>query len=229
MQVQATTQAAFPARYLLDQEHGGLRTVVLLLFIVIGAAAFFISGTLIQDVGLDLLSILIGLIAGAGAAYLGERILKRIWPSGRVLAIDADGVRLQRRAQTEANMRADQPVTALLWTFKTPRRSKVPKGWALLACALEQDDIQLTVYTLMSPRQFDGYQQAKYFQLLKPRSQTARDSNPLRVDFSAESEQRRLREAENLRWLRGAEMQPDDFIAYIDALFAHFPDWMPRH
>ncbi len=228
IQLESTARAALPARYLLDREHGGLRTAVLLLFIAAGAAAFFISGALIQDVGLDLLSILIGRSVGAGAAYLGERILKRIWPSGRVLLIDTAGVRLLRHTQTEAEMRIDQPVTALLWTFKTPRRSKVPKGWSLLACALEHDDIQLTVYTLMSPRQVEGYQRAGRFQLLKPRDRSAQTANPLRVDFSAESEQRRLREAEDLRWLRGAEMQPDDFIAYIDILFTHFPDWMPR-
>lgn len=229
MSVVPTPAPSLSASYPLDREHNGLRAAVLILFVISGLAAFIISGALIGDAGIDLLSILIGLGVGAAVGYLGERFLKRAWPSGRVLTIDDGGVRLTRHAQVEEEIHSYQTVSALLWTFKTPRRSKVPKGWLLLACALERDDAQLTVYTLMSPKQFEGYAQAKRFQFLQPRKQQAKQTgSPLREDFASEGEQRRLREAENLRWLRGAEMQLDDFIAYIDALSTHFPDWMPR-
>lgn len=229
MSVVPAPAPALSASYPLDREHSGLRAAVLILFVVSGLAAFIISGALIGDAGIDLLSILIGLSVGAGIGYLGEKLLKRVWPSGRVLTIDDGGVRLTRREQVEEEIRSYQTVSALLWTFKTPRRSKVPKGWLLLACALEHDDAQLTVYTLMSPKQFDAYAHAKRFQILQPRKQQAKQTgSPLREDFASEGEQRRLREAENLRWLRGAEMQVDDFIAYIEALSTHFPDWMPR-
>ncbi len=39
--------------------------------------------------------------------------------------------------------------------------------------------------------------------------------------------QRRLHDAERMRWLSGAEMTQDGFKAYLATLEEHFPQWMP--
>ena len=46
-----------------------------------------------------------------------------------------------------------------------------------------------------------------------------------RDDLRLAGEQRRLRDAENYRWLAGAELVPDDFITYINRIRAQFPEW----
>ena len=48
-----------------------------------------------------------------------------------------------------------------------------------------------------------------------------------REDLRLAGEQRRLRDAENHRWMFGAEMTPTDFITYITRLKTQFPEWMP--
>ena len=49
----------------------------------------------------------------------------------------------------------------------------------------------------------------------------------MREDLRLAGEQRRLRDAENHRWMFGAEMTPPDFITYLTRLNTQFPEWMP--
>jgi len=220
---------ALPVTYLLDREHGGIRAVVLLIFFAAGIGTFVITGALIMDSGLDLLSVILGLAAGFGAAWLAERRLKQVWPSGRTLTIAPGGVTLARRGQTEAHMAADNAVTALRWTFRIARRARVPKGWSLMAVALETDERPLIVYTLLSPKQVSAFARYDQFNVLVARKEAAKAAaSPLRgyAELRVGGDQRRLREAEMLRWDLGAEMLPDDFAAYYDLLHIHFPDWV---
>lgn len=219
-----------PVTYPLDREHGGLRAVVLLIFFAAGIGTFVITGALIVDSGLDLLSLILGIAAGFGAAWLAERLLRQIWPSGRTLTIAPDGMTLMRRGQIEAHRTSGEPVTALRWTFKITRRARVPKGWSLLAVALETaDQPPLIVYTLLSPKQVSAFARYDQFNVLLPRKQAAKTAaSPLRGydELRADGDQRRLRETEMLRWDFGAELLPDDFAATLDLLHVHFPDWM---
>ena len=43
----------------------------------------------------------------------------------------------------------------------------------------------------------------------------------------AAGEERRLRAAEEFRWISGAEMPYDDFIRYVEQIKAGFPEWAP--
>ena len=110
---------------------------------------------------------------------------------------------------------------------KSRRRSRVPKGWHMLACALEQDGRFLSVYTLISPAQFKNLEQAEKFTALQVKRDD--DKSPTRRgrdDMILAGEQRRLLLAENRRWTEGAEMSPDDFNRFLDQLAHMFPEWL---
>lgn len=222
-----------PITYPLDREHTALRGVVLLTFFLGGGLAFVTAGALIADQGIDLLAVGIGVGVAFAGAFVVERLLKRIWPSGRVLVVDAGGVQMRRRETVESAVQVDQPVTALLWTFRITRRSRVPKGWSMVACSATSDDQQVTAYALMSPKQVAAWADYGRFVVLQPRKQQTQEAstgaNPLRGydALRADGQQRRLMEAEAERWLSGGEMTADDFIDYVRQLHARFPGWLP--
>ena len=161
------------------------------------------------------------IIAYAITAIL-EQALKRRWPSGRSIEVDVSGVRLMQNGGIQQNVEADKPATTLLWRFQTKRRSRVPKGWYLLACALEQDDASVSVYALISPDQFKKIEQSDRFKSLKAKSDPTTATTRGRDDLLLAGEQRRLLQAENQRWQTGAEMTFDDFTAYLAAVTALF-------
>src|SRR5690606_7750457 len=96
----------------------------------------------------------------------------------------------------------------------------------MVACALEQDDSYLPVYTFMSPEDCDLLKVPNHFTLLTSKKEQP-DQTAGKTDLRLAGEQRRLHTAENARWLNGAEMTKDDFIRYIRQLQEQFPQWMP--
>ena len=211
-----------------DAEHGGLRVTVFGMFILIWIIGYFALALIIPGAGVNLLAVAGGFILGYGASFLTERLLRSRWPSGRRLDLDARGVRLARRNAVEQEITADAetPPSLLLWRFETPRRSRVPKGWYVLACGLEQDECLLCVYTFMSPKDFKDYAQGERFTALKSRKKDGKDRQSGRDDLLMAGEQRRLYQAENQRWLTGAEMTVAHFTTYLDTLKQVFPEWM---
>lgn len=208
--------------YQVDVELGGQRILVPLIFITSWIAGYVVVAALIPGEGLNLIAIAVGLVLAYGVTSLAERQLKRRFPSGRAVIIDDKGVRLRRKAQIEGEMRADQAVNQLWWRFTVNKRSRVPKGWFMFACALEHEENHLTVYTFVSPKQIEQYHRAKAFTQLATRKETRG-----KTDLRLAGEQRRLRDAESHRWLHGAEMSADDFIGYIEEINRRFPEWMP--
>jgi hypothetical protein len=208
-----------------DQEHGSLRLIVVVLFLVIWAGVYAIANMLIPDAGLNLIAILVGFGAAALLTRLIEPRLKDRLPSGRRLEIDAGGIRLKLRDQLQEEIKAGEPVSALLWHFKIKRRSRVPKGWSVVACALEQDERYLAVYTFASPEQVVTLNKIVTFTEMVSEKKQGRNSkqDSLRVA----GEQRRLRLAEMHRWNFGAELTYDDFERYLNQLNGQFPLWLP--
>lgn len=208
--------------YHVDAEHGRLRLVVLLVFIGAWVLSYFIVSRLVESASLNLIAI----VASFAVAYILtnqiEKQLKLRWPSGRMLIVDRDGVRLMRNGQQEQEMRADQAVNQLCWRFTVRKRSRVPKGWLMYACALEYEERHLTVYTFLPPSSVDDFSRAKQFTALSGKKESQG-----RADLRLAGEQRRLRDAENYRWLNGAEMTVDDFKRYIEQLHTQFPEWSP--
>lgn len=208
--------------YPVDVELGGQRILVPVIFISMWIAGYFVAASVIRGIGLNLLAILIGGVIAYGITTLAERQMKRVWPSGRAVTVDDNGVQLMRKGQLEREMRADQAVSQLWWRFTVSRRSRVSKGWFMLACALEHEGTHLTVYTFIPPKDFEQYHRAKAFSQLANKKDI-----PGRTDLRLAGEQRRLRDAESRRWANGAEMTADDFKRYIEEINSRYPEWMP--
>jgi hypothetical protein len=209
-----------------DSEHGALRLVVILTFIIVWIAGFVVVSLLIPNNGLSLLAILIGFGAAYGITTLVERFLKQRWPSGRAVQVDRNGVKLLHKGALQREMMSEDPVNTLLWTFKIAKRARVPKGWSMLGCALEYENVYLTVYTFMPPTQVETLDMAQQFKKLISQRK-GQGQAEMREDLRVAGEQRRLRDAETNRWMEGAEMTPSDFIAYVNRIKAQFPEWMP--
>jgi hypothetical protein len=208
-------------RFPVDADHGRLRFTVVLAFAAIWALGFFLISTLTDGGGFNLLAILGGLLLAYALTTSIERWLRPRWPSGRAVELDDDGIRLVRRGSLEAAMRADEAVNPLHWRFQVARRSRVPKGWWMVACGLETEEQYLIVYTFMSPAQFESYDRAGLFTRLVGKKEQGK------TDLRLAGEQRRLRDAENYRWMYGAEMQSDDFMRYVEQVHTRYPEWMP--
>ena len=217
-----TTLTNATTSYPVDAEHGRLRLVVLFLFIATWIISFILLSSLIQSAGLNILAILVSFVIAYGISTLAERQLKTRWPSGRSVTVDDSGVKLVKRGQVEQEMRVDQAVSPIYWNFIVRKRSRVPKGWLMCACALTNEEEHLTVYTFMAPKDFEQYNRAEWFTLLAGKKETEG-----KTDLRLAGEQRRLREAENYRWLNGAEMTKDEFERYVEQISTQFPEWAP--
>ena len=120
---------------------------------------------------------------------------------------------------------ANQRVNVLLWRFQINRRSRVPKGWFMVACALEQDNLYLPVYTFMSLKDLENIKNSTgHFTLLQSQKEAKKQGND---NMRLAGEQRRLHTAESARWMEGAEMTQADFMALIRQLQEQYPQWMP--
>ena len=208
--------------YPVDVELGGQRIFVPMIFIAVWIAGYFVISAIVQGAGLNLLAVIVGGVIAYGVTTFAERQMKRMWPSGRSVTVDDNGVRLLRKGQVEGEMRADYAVNQLWWRFTVSRRSRVPKGWFMLACALEHEANHLSVYTFMPPKDFEQYHRAKTFAQLANKKEMSG-----KTDLRLAGEQRRLRDAETRRWAGGAEMSPEDFKRYIEEINSRYPEWLP--
>lgn len=209
-------------RWPVDPEHGLLRLAVILTFVG-GSILSYIVFTLLFPQGDGGAVNLLGVAVAIGIAMLLTRAieggLKRRWPSGRVFEIDGSTIRLTGKG-TPTEIDGAQHVNVLTWRFTISRRTRVPKGWFVVALALVQNDLYLPVYTFMSPDEFNSLRLNSHFSTLAPAKQ--KDKGDLRLA----GQQRRLRTAEYARWNDGGELSKDHFIEALDALGREFPAWM---
>lgn len=203
-----------------DPEHGGLRFAILACFIGVGVLAFLISGALLTSYSFGLvMSIVIGITAAVIVTRLVESRLKARWPSGRTLEVSASAIRLALKGETQRSVDPAQHVNVLMWRFAINRRTRIPKGWYVVALALMQENIYVPVYTFMSPEDFKALPLSDQYALLTPPKKQE-------SDIRLAGQQRRLREAEVWRWNEGAELTKEDFMRYFSRLQADFPAWM---
>lgn len=213
-----------------DAEHGALRFAILVVFGIAWAISSFVISSLVPGQGLNLLAILLSFVAAYVVSLFLERALKGRWHSGRTVEVDANGVRLTEKGVTQEEMRADQDVKVLMWRFEINKRARVPKGWSMLACALQEDERYLPIYTFMSPALFEQFDQHDRFKrLASKKDKPAAATTSLREDASSSlrlaGEQRRLSEAEQHRWMHGVEMTSDDFKAYLALISNLHVEW----
>ena len=206
-----------------DPEHGAKRLTIVATFVVGWIVGFAILNTLIPGSGLNIIAVLGGFAVTAAVTWAAERFLRQRWPSGRTVEVHEDMIETRKAGVVQQQINGGKHVNVLLWRFKIKRRSRVPKGWFVVACGLEQENNYLSVYTFMSPEQVNSPQIASRFKTLLGAKEMQGGNQDLRLA----GEQRRLRMAEEQRWMHGAEMSNADFEAYLTQLQKQFPKWMP--
>jgi hypothetical protein len=200
---------------------------VILLFFLVWMITFFLIRTLVPVVGIDVIALALGFGITALSTQRIERYLKQRWPSGRSIQINQHAIQLVKKGSVQTEVDPRQRVNVLLWHFKIGRRSRVKRGWLVVACALEQDENYLAVYTFMPPADFESQNLSPQFSLLQKIKEQKDPGGRLSNQMQVAGIQRRLHVAEKVRWLDGAEITPDDFSAYLKALQDRFPQWMP--
>ena len=210
-----------------DREHSAMRLTVVVVFIAMWVISFIVASAVIPNEGLSLLAVIIGFGVAYAVTALLERFLRTRWPSGRITQIDSGGVKMMKKGELQQEMLSEDPVDTRLWSFTINKRARVPKGWSMLACALEYENQLLTVYTFMSPTQLETFEMKDQFKKLMSQRKGKSDADA-REDLRVAGEQRRLRDAENHRWMFGAEMLPADFITYMKRIKTQFPEWINR-
>ncbi len=209
----------------LDADHTALRVVVGLAFLVTIPIAYIVINVVwTAESGINFIGVFGGLIIAYGVAWLLERTLRTRWKSGRVLHITPAQVAIKKNNRIEFAVDAAQQVNVLMWRFIVKKRARVPKGWYMIACALEQEDTYIAMYTFISPDEFKAMaNNGQYTALTSKKDAQDKDGKDMRLA----GEQRRLHIAETARWMHGGELAREDFDTYIADLRAHFPRWMP--
>jgi len=222
-----------------DQEHGGLRAVVLLLIVawfVIGF--FFFSAVISQFDGLVAaywlpLSCILGLVLALAVAWLAESLLKRYWPSGRQLVIDDEQLQAWLPGGETVRLAWSSQVWSTNWTFSLAgyprggRERRLTKKHHCLACQLQQDKRRVIVYGYLKAKEATDLLDGETFHEIEPAEHYER--GPLRF-LRGGAERPKLPAkilsgkdgrywlAEQRRWSEGIELTPGDFLTFWEAV-----------
>jgi hypothetical protein len=212
----------------IDVEHAGIRLAAPVLTIAGFIVGYLVTSWLLSGLGQDApvgcMAAIGGIILGVLAAVLADRYLKPLWPSGRTLTINSEGLSLrdQRKSRNaETHIVWDQQVNLMAWRFTVERRSaRVQKGWVMLGMKLYQDETELVLYTFMPAKDASLLPTYHVFIPLTTRAALSKGELSLREA----SEQRRLLTAEDERWHDGAEVRREDFAALLELINRHVRD-----
>lgn len=207
-----------------DPEHTGVRIVGCLTFFLCTMASFLILNTFIPNGGLLIVGL--SLAIGVGLTYASDNILKHLWPSNRYLQIVDDVIRLTQKDNVQSEVDATQNVNLIMWHFQAPRHPRVPKGWYVVANALEQDGEYVVTYSIASPDDMKALPLSRLSveYAKKKKDRNVEDSRDLRKAGHI----RRIEQAEFFRGELGAEMTLEDYQAYLDHLVDTYTEWMPK-
>lgn len=213
--------------YRVDHNHSGLRLTVLLSIVLGFIGGAFAAPPLVRAwAGADHTSLLVPLFGGtlvaAIMAWAVEKILKRVWPSGREIHLSADSLVLQEPRAADVELTQAKGISVQGWAFAiTNRRAWVPKGWYCVALRASEGEGSITAYTFLNPDRAAGLPgwPASFIQLL---SRSELEDAPDIYESQAP-----LRSAEEERWWVGAEMLPAEFEALVAWLAARVPHWPP--
>jgi hypothetical protein len=208
-----------------DPEHGALRLSVTAMFLFFLVAGYIAANMIIRVEGINIIAVLLALVGAWLLTNLIENQLKRRWPSGRSVQVDEQGVRIVSKGRVEADINGQLQVNPLGWRFPIKKRTRVPKGWFVVAMALEQEGNYVAVYSFMSPEAFQKMPLASHFTLL-PSPNELKKSQSGERDLRLAGQYRRLFSAEQIRWMSGAEMTNSDFEMYMARLQVLYPKWM---
>lgn len=218
-----------------DQEHSGLRAVVLLIVIGGFVVGFLLINTILSS-GDGLLasyafpiSCIAALVLALVAAGLGENLMKRYWPSGRRLVIDHQSLRAWLPEHQQATLNWSGRVWVIKWRFSLAgyprggRERRLTKRHHCLACQLQQDDTRVIVYSYLTGQQAESILDGDDFRQLDPsdyyergplrwlRGATDRPKLPTNVLTGKDGP---YWLAEQRRWNDGIELAAADFVTF---------------
>ena len=225
-----------------DQEHAGLRVVVMLIVIASFVIGFFIlnsflSGSLSDDSLVAAyalpLSCVLALLFALAAAGVSEALMKRYWSSGRRVVIDERGLQATLPEGKEANLEWSGRVWAIRWHFSLAgyprggRERRLTAKYYCLACQLQQDDVRIIVYgylkgvevePLLAGGDFHKLEPAEYYEggtFRRLRGATDRPKLPTKVLTGKDGP---YWLAEQRRWTNGIELTAGDFAMFYEAI-----------
>jgi len=227
IQNQTSTPADNQLHITVDTEHGGIRAAGCFTFMLGTIISFVILQNIFVNGGLlvGFASVLIGL----GLTYFSDTMLKRYWPSTRAIQVKDDAILITNNNKIELHIDPNQTVNLIMWHFEAPKHPRVPKGWYVIANALEQEGTFIASYSIASPDDFVKLPLSKHSIKFERKKKDKKDNNSSTRDLRAAGQQRRIEEAEFHRGEFGAELKLVDYNLYIDHLMIHFPTWMPQN
>lgn len=216
----ATEASITPSEMIpVDPEPVQMRLMLLAMTFLILIGTYILINQIIPGDGINLLAFIGSILGVALLLPLIEKYLKASWKATRFVQISPESIDLITRGSSEARLNPIQQINVTLWYFEVRKRTRVPKGWHVVACLLEQDETYIAVYTLASPQDF--YNLRRSFSKLEYTRPT--ETRDLRLA----GQQRRLQTAESIRAAEGVEMNLADFEIYLTRLESYFPKWMP--
>lgn len=241
-----STSARPPVTLYADQEHGGIRFVVLaglLVGLIIGfqlvwrllaafaPAAWRDYAVVLSCTGAIPVALLL--------IWVLEKFLKRVWRSGLSITLDDRGVYVHDRRGGAPAPTSDEPAMLwannmgrLCWYFRLSgyprggRERRVSNKWLCLATELQVDESRLSVYTFMPPDKAAHWTKnpKEQFHVINPSelyqgSSRVRFGPPDRPHLSnslLQTKEARYWLAERRRWEYGIELTPEDFATLLD-------------
>ena len=211
-----------PLEIRVDKEHSGIRMVGCFTFLIGAVLSFLIINTVFPSGGL--LAVGAALAIAVALTYAADYMSKTYWPSNRAIQFLDDMILLVKGDQIQGEIDAGQNVNLLQWHFEAKRHPRVPKGWYVVANALEQDGEYIVSYSIASPADFETLPLSRLSQKYQRKKGKKDDARDLREAGSL----RRIAQAEFHRGELGAEMSLDDYHAYLDYLADTYTSWMPK-
>ena len=208
--------------FAVDNEHTGVRAVGCVTFLVGTAVSFLILNAIFPGGGLIVLGA--ALAIAIGSTYGADYLTKKYWPSNRHIQFLGDMIQLVQADVLQGQIDAGQNVNLLMWHFEARRHPRVPKGWYVVANALEQDGEYIVTYSIASPDDFG----ALPFSRLSTQFQRKKSKRGETRDLRKAGGIRRIEQAEFHRGEFGAEMSLEDYQAYLDYLADTYTSWMPK-
>lgn len=239
-----TSSETYPIVIRADQEHSALQGAVLLLLLAAMIIVYFLLRALVTAVSPD--SGFNGLFTCIAAFPLSlllvwpvEQGLKKMWPSGRTVSLDQQGVTASFSGDSQVGIQWSEPITPLYWSFplsgykRGGRERRVPKGWHCLSSELRYGEKQITVFTYMPPKKGAALREAggdeQPFRQLDPeelhpggiRGKMGPPSRPEITSKVIAGKDGRWWLAERRRWSDGLELTPSDFQLFISEVRGH--------
>ena len=205
-----------------DSEHSGVRMVGCFTFLISAIFGYLILNTIVPNGGL--ITVGAALAIAVALTYAADFFGKKYWPSNRYIQFLGDVIQLSKSGKVQGAIDAGGNVNLMMWHFEAKRHPRVPKGWYVVASALEQDDDLIVTYTIASPSDFETTPMSR----LSTRFQRKRGKKDEVRDLRKAGNIRRIERAEYHRAELGAEMSVEDYHAYLDYLAETYTSWMPK-